>query len=129
MTRESGAKMLFLLYLTTVVLLTVLPLNTRGELNHAVAFRFRADHILHCLMFIPLIPLATLPGADWNHLSDWLIVPALLFAAGMEGLQYFLPYRAFNIHDVFANCIGLLLGGILAYLLEKIKRSFEGSHY
>lgn len=40
---------------------------------------------------------------------SWLLT-GLLFASTTEGLQYFLPYRAFNINDLLANLLGVMLG-------------------
>jgi VanZ family protein len=38
----------------------------------------------------------------------WLII-GVLFAFAMEAVQYFLPYRAFNINDLLANGLGVVL--------------------
>lgn len=40
---------------------------------------------------------------------SWLLT-GLLFASATEGLQYFLPYRAFNINDLLANLLGVMVG-------------------
>lgn len=40
---------------------------------------------------------------------SWLLT-GLLFASATEGLQYFLPYRAFNINDLLANLLGVMAG-------------------
>ena len=41
-----------------------------------------------------------------------LIIIGLLFAFGLEFIQYYLPYRAFNINDLIANGIGIAIGTI-----------------
>ncbi len=48
------------------------------------------------------------PTANSQQLS-WLLL-GLLFASASEGLQYFLPYRAFNINDLLANLLGVMAG-------------------
>ena len=35
-----------------------------------------------------------------------------IFAGGVEGIQYLLSYRAFNINDMIGNIIGVVLGFI-----------------
>ena len=47
----------------------------------------------------------------------WLLT-GLLFASATEGLQYFLPYRAFNINDLLANLIGIMAGFALVLLIS-----------
>ena len=37
----------------------------------------------------------------------------LVFALLNEAVQYLLPYRAFNINDLLANGLGVLLGAVV----------------
>jgi glycopeptide antibiotics resistance protein len=111
---------LFCLYLLAIILLVTLPLNSSGELNNITIVTFRGDYFFHALAFIPWFffkPVFT------QVFHTWLIL-GLLFASGSEGLQYLLPYLAFNINDLFANMIGILIGCCLAlvlnYLLKKL---------
>jgi len=39
----------------------------------------------------------------------WLLL-GLMFAMGSEGIQYLLPYRTWNINDLIANSMGVVLG-------------------
>ncbi len=59
------------------------------------------------------------PTANSQQLS-WLLT-GLFFAAGTEGLQYFLPWRAFNVNDLLANGLGVLLS-LLSVKLMKISK-------
>lgn len=42
----------------------------------------------------------------------WLVI-GVLFALVLEAVQYVLPYRAFNINDLLANGLGVVLGFVL----------------
>jgi VanZ family protein len=42
----------------------------------------------------------------------WLLL-GILIAMLAEGIQYFIPYRAFNVNDALANTIGVILGFII----------------
>ena len=42
-----------------------------------------------------------------------IILISLIFAFSLEGVQYFLPYRAFNINDLVANGVGVALGCLM----------------
>ncbi|RLD50386.1 MAG: hypothetical protein DRJ05_19680, partial [Bacteroidetes bacterium] len=85
----------------------------------------------HALVYIPLVPLiiivqiktgrnvqphgrATLSFQTLN-----IVLISLIFAFSLEGIQYFLPYRAFNINDMVANGIGVILGLIIYTVLKK----------
>ena len=40
------------------------------------------------------------------------ILLGILLALSAEGVQYFLPYRAFNVNDMISNLIGMGVGGV-----------------
>ncbi len=50
--------------------------------------------------------------ASPRPLAAWLLL-GIIFAASAEGIQYWLPYRGFNIMDVLFNVLGVLIGGVL----------------
>lgn len=92
-----------------IVLLVVLPLNgTARSLSDVHVLSFRLDHLLHVALFFP-----------WTWACVWAFGPkyatfalfvGMMAAISLEGLQYFLPYRSFNINDLLSNAVGVLLG-------------------
>jgi len=101
------------------MLLVALPLNASNELNNITILQLRGDYFFHILMFIPWMFFQKTTHFKAMH---WLL-PGLLFASVSEGLQYFLPYRAFNINDLIANATGVLLGFLLARLITKATKA------
>lgn len=99
------------LYLGFLVVMGVVPLGALNTtLSDTFVLELRLDHLLHALMFAPLAVLWRLgfPG----H-SMWRIALAgMLLAVGLEGVQYVLPYRSWNVNDIVGNIVGLGLGGI-----------------
>lgn len=116
-------KFLFL-YIGTILLLGVLPLNTSSELNNITILRLRGDYFLHALMFVPW---AFFRPVKKLRVFIWLII-GLAFAAGSETLQYFLPYRAFNINDLVANMLGVVIG-ILVSRVASCGNKFRTTSY
>ncbi len=110
-------------YVILIILLVILPLNSSSELNNITILQLRGDYFFHILMFLPW---AFFSGVINMKKLYWVLI-GLLFAAGSEGLQYLLPYRAFNINDLIANMlsisIGFLLSAILKFLTRKLKSS------
>lgn len=45
----------------------------------------------------------------------WLAI-GFIFAILSEVVQYFVPYRAFNINDLMANSVGVLAGSLVLLL-------------
>jgi glycopeptide antibiotics resistance protein len=109
---KNNIRPLFAVYVIAILLLSILPLNSGGSLNSINIVTFRGDYFFHALIFIPWMifhPVSTL------KIHFWLLI-GLLFATSTEAIQYALPYRAFNINDMIANAIGILLGAVFAYI-------------
>jgi glycopeptide antibiotics resistance protein len=103
-------------YILTILLLVALPLNTSSELNNITIFQLRGDYFFHIMLFMPW---AFFRQACKIKTLPWLLL-GLLFAAGTEGLQYFLPWRAFNVNDLLANMIGVILGASLNLFFKQL---------
>jgi VanZ family protein len=115
--RILSAKSLFAAYLLSVVLLMVLPLNSGSGLNHIFVLHLRGDYLIHAALFLPWAFFGfLLQKRTWL----WMFV-GFLFAVCAEGIQYFLPYRAFNVNDVLSNTIGILLSFLLLFTILKMR--------
>ncbi len=114
--RFFSNKWLFSSYLIVIILLVTLPINSAGDLNSITIITFRGDYFFHALAFIPWYLFK--PVFNHKHLK-WLAW-GLLFAASTEGLQYILPYRAYNVNDLLANVIGIILGALLYLFFKQI---------
>lgn len=109
---------LFYYYLIVLILLSVLPINSTGSsINHVFVVSIRLDYLLHCLVYIPLVFFAWI-DKEMNILRlpfktvGWGII-IFAFAIVTEWIQFFLPYRAFNINDLIANTLGVLIGFLI----------------
>ena len=130
-----SSKLAFSFYCLIIILLVTLPLDGARELNDITIFHFRGDYFFHALLFIPWAIFqfseTMILGNDSElksysrtdpkrsrgiYLLLWIII-GLLFAVSSELIQFFLPYRAFNINDLFANTIGISLGFIFRIII------------
>ena len=114
MFKPSLSRSLLYLYLFFVAVLVTVPIGgadvALDEIH--VGGTLRLDYLLHALMFIPFVPLwrTGRPDHPW-----WLIIGGgLMFAAVCELLHMVLPYRGYNIYDLFANVAGVMAGTGLA---------------
>ena len=114
-------------YITILIILHVIPLDGSGiALNSMDSGPFRADYLLHSLIFLPwmILPVLNmkLKTKRKRQIPDnkelitdnrlWLLL-GLLLAAGLESMHYILPYRGFNPMDLLLNVVGIILGGAL----------------
>lgn len=102
------------LYIIAILLLIILPVNDKDSvLNKTNILSLRADYFCHALLFSPWMSLRPTKTFGTSILH-WFMIG--IFLAGFsECIQYFLPYRSFNINDVMANIAGTTLG-LLSYL-------------
>ena len=76
-----------------------------------------SDKIQH---FMGYGVLALLAQLIWQQpLKVWL--GASLMGVAVEFAQAMTPYRSFDTHDMFANCIGAIAGLTLALLWQRYK--------
>ncbi len=112
-------------YIIILILLTILPINgTSSTLNNTYTFNIRWDYIIHALVYIPLIPLLSFykqssrPIASSKTLA--IILISIFIAITLESIQYIIPWRTFNINDMFSNVLGVGIGFVLMKLFERI---------
>jgi len=105
-------------YTLLVIAMNFISLNPKeSPLNDTFVLSFRLDYIVHFLVFFlwaSLTRAAYRPHFSQNFSRAVLWVAAgLLLAVVSEGLQLFIPYRSFNINDIVANTIAVLIGSLL----------------
>ena len=105
-----------------VLLLHIIPTSTVNEVDlSSRTFLFiRADFLVHLLLFIPLMVLVWLylnreniTGIKRINTALLWLLGGVLFAAFVEGLQFFLPYRSFNLVDMVFNVSGVIVGSVI----------------
>ncbi len=112
-------KMVFIIYSSILFLLAVLPINSSGSvLNNTYIISVRLDYLIHFIIYFfwmfLLKQLTHSSSRDSIHqVLIYYLLLGLAFAVWTESIQYFLPYRAFNINDLIANGLGVVAGLIL----------------
>lgn len=106
-------------YFAIISLVVLLPINFKNSIiNHIYFFSFRLDYIFHSLLFLPWF---FLKPKKIDKPFMWFLI-GLLLGVSIECLQYMVPYRTFNMKDLFANFSGLCVGTIFGLLLELVKK-------
>ncbi len=129
---------LALIYLYILIILSVIPTGDNIVLNEIEVLSFRADYLVHCLIFLPWMILAWL---DLNKKGVTSIIrfkyALIWFAAGLfiaissEVVQIWLPHRSYNPVDLFYNVAGIGAGLFIFLWTPRALRSKQmpyGSH-
>lgn len=119
-------KFIILFYIFCLFLIAVLPINGKeSTVNGTYVFKLRLDYLFHILLFLPWMSLILINTSDIKDFG--FFKPLMWFALGFalvfitEGMQYFIPYRAFNVKDLISNSTGLIIGLVL-YLFLRSKK-------
>ncbi len=103
-------------YLAVLTAGCVYPFGPGLDLSNIMVLELRLDYLVHGCLFIPLVMLWrwAYPGHTWRL----IIGGCLVLAAGLEGIQFFLSYRSWDINDMIGNACGVFLGAALSGCLR-----------
>lgn len=120
------AKIVFWFWLILLFLLNVIPLGNSVNKNlTSMNFALRLDYLIHLLTFA-CFGVVFFVDRRWNspifkkHEVLILLSTISLAAVGFEGIQLFLPYRAWNPLDLFSNLIGVAISFIIIVLTTRL---------
>ena len=80
------------------------------------------DKLLHFLCFAYLTIIFKF--TQFIDQDFWLYVIVLAYGILIEIVQMFLPYRSFELLDIFADFMGILCSGLLFKLVKKFYISY-----
>ena len=110
----------------------MLPINgTLAALNNNYLLNIRWDYLLHAVAYLPLPVLMWLYLEKGSFMSDqsmgntgrfllWIVLFPLFVASLFEAMQLIIPYRSFNINDMVASCMGVIIGLVLLPVLKRL---------
>jgi VanZ family protein len=102
------------------MLLAVLPINSPdSRLNNVFVLSIRLDYLAHFAIFIPWMIIVWFSTGVRFANFPWKAIGWIAAGIGLgaisELVQYFLPYRSFNINDLVANTMGVALGSVVFF--------------
>lgn len=105
-------------YFVALVLLMWLPLGEVSLDNFILGIR--ADHLVHASVYV--FCSWFLMDQRWLHRGWQIWLLGLLVGVVTESGQYLLPYRSFDINDMFANALGVSLGWLAVLRARCLER-------
>ena len=102
------------LYLLMLLTAALIPIGNETQmLLSNFTLHIRADYLVHALIYLPLPVVLLL--SRWGRRVGWMpvILLSMTVVVLFETVQMLIPYRSFNINDLIANGIGVLIGLLL----------------
>ena len=118
-------------YLTVLFIGSVMPVGSGAQdvLMNNFTLSIRWDYLVHVVIYLPLpglLFLALRPAGFFRVFGVVLLI--LIIPALFEFIQMSLPYRTFNINDLLANEIGVVLGlgfWVLGFRIRGLKAEVD----
>ena len=107
-------KAILLIYSLFIVAMSVLPVSGPQKLEH-----LGADKVVHFSFYIIFALLYVYAFAYDRFVYVKSFVCGFSLGVSIEILQYFIPYRSFEVLDIIADGLGAAAGMIIAYKLGK----------
>jgi VanZ family protein len=104
-----------------VISILVISFLATSETN-PISQNFIDDKLLHFLCFAYLTLIFKL--TQFIQQDFWLYVIVLAYGILIEIVQMFLPYRSFELLDIFADFMGILCSGLLFKLVKDFYISY-----
>jgi VanZ family protein len=107
---------LIISYCSVILFLSVITINGSNTLNKSKILGFRSDYLLHILLFIPLMMLFKWrwEGIKSNVVFWFALGGGIVFAVISEAIQIIVPGRTFNLIDMAANSLGVVVGALIS---------------
>lgn len=135
---RDGRRRLRPWYFGLLAFLMWAPLNGLGIPLDNYILGLRADHLLHASVYLPCVLFlmdlfggrkATREGRRTKSGGGrgWAWLCAVAIGLFTEGVQYLLPYRGFDVNDLIANTLGVILGWLAVWVVYRTASRSAGS--
>ncbi len=113
-------KLLAVFYLIALALLMLVPIgNSSTKLNDITILSLRGDYLVHVMVALPWMWVGRFIWREKFRCVWWFILGIIMIAA-FELAQMCLPYRAFNINDLTAGVIGVIMSLLSMVVLVRL---------
>ena len=105
---KMNCRILFFIWFGLIVFLSVVPHGSSDQSFLSRVALTRSGFFQHVFGYFVLSTLACLV---FEKKRLWLYLVGIVLLGGfLEVVQFYLPYRTFNVYDVVANEVGMVLG-------------------
>ena len=101
-------KNIFFISLAIIMWLSVVP---AADIPNIAALSFLADKAIHFLIFLYLSSLGILSRFKLSNI--YLLLAIFSFGLLIEIIHFYHPYRYFELADLVANSLGILLASLI----------------
>ena len=118
-------RIIYILLIFIIGIMSTIPNEALDKLSETYKL-FSRGYLFHIFAYGLFCFFALLYNITYQRHSLLIILLFIsVYSIILEAIQYFLPYRTFNLYDILASLIGIAVGIVLFFLYRSLKFRFK----
>ncbi len=118
-------RIIYILLIFIIGIMSIIPNEALDKLSETYKL-FSRGYLFHIFAYGLFCFFALLYNITYQRHSLFIILLFIsVYSIILEAIQYFLPYRTFNLYDILASLIGIAVGAVLFFLYRSLKYRFK----
>ncbi len=123
-TRKKNVLFTRIIYILLIILIGIMSIIPNAALDKVsdTYKLFSGGYLFHILAYGVFCFFALIYNITYQRHSLLIILLFIsVYSIILEAIQYFLPYRTFNLYDILASLIGVAVGVVFYFLYRRLK--------
>lgn len=114
-------RIIYILLMILIGIMSIIPDTALDKVSDTYKL-FSGGYLFHILAYGVFSFFALLYNITYQRHSSFIILLFIaVYSIILEIIQYFLPYRTFNLYDILASLIGVAVGVVFFFLYRSLK--------
>jgi len=118
-------RIIYILLMILIGIMSIIPDTALDKVSDTYKL-FSGGYLFHILGYGVFCFFALLYNITYQRHSLFIMLLFIsIYSIILEVIQYFLPYRTFNLYDILASLIGVAVGVVFFFLYRSLKFRFK----
>lgn len=114
-------RIIYILLIILIGIMSIIPNEALDKLSDTYKL-FSGGYLFHILAYGIFCFFALMYNITYQRHSLFIMLLFIsIYSIILEVIQYFLPYRTFNLYDILASLIGVAVGVVFYFLYRSLK--------
>ena len=114
-------RIIYILLMILIGIMSIIPDTALDKVSDTYKL-FSGGYLFHILAYGVFCFFALLYNITYQRHSLFIMLLFIsIYSIILEVIQYFLPYRTFNLYDILASLIGVAVGVVFFFLYRSLK--------
>ena len=110
-------RIIYILLIILIGIMSIIPNEALDKLSDTYKL-FSGGYLFHILAYGIFCFFALMYNITYQRHSLFIILLFIsIYSIILEVIQYFLPYRTFNLYDILASLIGIAVGVVFSFYI------------